>query len=473
MTHSESTPTYHRYHIHTEEAPDIVPWPERFKTRVGKVGLATHLLREIWRTRADMGVVTSRPCMYGVYSGPVGGFWPRPQKCVACLRCTVEYSHFVKITPNPKRRALGDTYFSPEHVESVIYESETGRVPVKGAGYRGAFGGEGWDGMWTDMSEIVRPTRDGIHGREFISTVVDIGAKPTYLTLDADGGLAGQYPPTIQLPLPLIVDIPPEAAASSRLNKIYLAAAQEMQTLTILPLSDILYDNLQSPSIVPLVTAEEREDLAILPFTPRMLEMSGWDEGLHAEIRRLFPQTLVCLRVRFPTGEDLMKYAAAGIRIFHFTANYHGKGRDDTFVLDLIRDAHLKLVEERVRDEFTLIGSGGIIAAEHVAKAIIAGLDAVALDTPLLVALQGRLGHGRDELISRKRGKCRLARNLPNAWAIQRILNLCGAWRDQMLEMMGAMGIREVRRLRGEIGRAMFQKTLENETFAEITGYEA
>ncbi len=31
--------------------------------------------------------------------------------------------------------------------------------------------------MWTDMSEIVRPTRDGIHGREYISTSVDIGRK--------------------------------------------------------------------------------------------------------------------------------------------------------------------------------------------------------------------------------------------------------------------------------------------------------
>jgi hypothetical protein len=255
MSNSESNTAYHRYHIHTEEAPDIVPWQERFKTRVGKVGLAAHLLNEIWRTRADMEVVTSRPCMYGVFSGPIGGFWPRPQKCVACLRCTVEYSHFVKITPNARRRALGDTYFSSEHVEALIYEAETGRVPVKGAGYRGEFGGEGWDGMWTDMSEIVRPTRDGIHGREFISTVVDIGEKPAYLALDTDGRLAGRYPTTIQLPLPMILDIPPDVVASSKLNKVYLAAAEEMLTLVILPISDVLYDNLRSPALVPLVTA--------------------------------------------------------------------------------------------------------------------------------------------------------------------------------------------------------------------------
>jgi hypothetical protein len=34
------------------------------------------------------------------------------------------------------------------------------------------------------------------------------------------------------------------------------------------------------------------------------------------------------------------------------------------------------------------------------------------------------------------------------------------------------MGIREVRRLRGELGRAMFMKELEAEAFAGIDGYE-
>jgi hypothetical protein len=36
---------------------------------------------------------------------------------------------------------------------------------------------------------------------------------------------------------------------------------------------------------------------------------------------------------------------------------------------------------------------------------------------------------------------------------------------------MGAMGLREVRRLRGETGRAMFQNELEREAFAGIEGY--
>lgn len=53
-------------------------------------------------------------------------------------------------------------------------------------GYQGSFGGPGWDSMWLDMSEIVRPTRDGIHGREYIATTVEVGARPAFLRFDRE-----------------------------------------------------------------------------------------------------------------------------------------------------------------------------------------------------------------------------------------------------------------------------------------------
>ena len=37
--------------------------------------------------------------------------------------------------------------------------------------------------------------------------------------------------------------------------------------------------------------------------------------------------------------------------------------------------------------------------------------------------------------------------------------------------ILGAMGLREVRRLRGEMGRAMFMETLEADAFAGLLGY--
>ena len=197
MTHAiHSTPSYHRYHITTADTPDIVPWPRRFNLKFKRIGLAKLLITEIIHTKGDMEVVFSRPCMYGVFSGPVGGFAPRPEHCVGCLRCTTSYPEWVSIHPNPERQKLGDSYFNFNFVNAVAYESQSGRVPVRGAGYRGAFGGEGWDGMWTDMSEIVRPTRDGTHGREFISTAVDIGHKPNHLIFDGNGKPAGEVPNT-------------------------------------------------------------------------------------------------------------------------------------------------------------------------------------------------------------------------------------------------------------------------------------
>jgi hypothetical protein len=39
-----------------------------------------------------------------------------------------------------------------------------------------------------------------------------------------------------------------------------------------------------------------------------------------------------------------------------------------------------------------------------------------------------------------------------------------------MLEMLGAMGLREARRLRGEVGRSMWFEDLEKENFGPIFG---
>jgi glutamate synthase domain-containing protein 2 len=126
------------------------------------------------------------------------------------------------------------------------------------------------------------------------------------------------------------------------------------------------------------------------------------------------------------------------------------------------------LVKEGIREEAVLLGSGGIIAAADVAKAIVCGLDAVALDTAALVALQGRL---EGECPDRSTARVALPR-FDEAWGVQRLCNLVGVWRDQLLEILGAMGLREVRRLRGEQGRAMFQADLEQEAFAGIAGFE-
>ncbi len=382
---------YHRYHIDTKRALNIVPYPNRFQVKVNRFALAKLLLKELIHYRGNLDVVLSRPCVYGVFSGPIGGFAPRDHLCVGCLRCTTQYPEMVKILPNLAHAEVGDSYFTCEQVATVVHEAETGRIPIKGAGYRGKFGGEGWDGMWTDMSEIVRPTRDGIHGREFISTEIDIGEKLPFLELDEDDDFLGEVPLTTTSPLPLIFDIPPLANLSNKkLSHILSHAAHQIHTFAILPYKILKEHSLKEPHIIPLIDPKDFETHQDSDFQPLMIELSEWNENFYRKMRSCFHNAVIILRVNY--GCDLLPYYHAGIRTFHLTADYHGRGKDGKFVLELIREAHLAFVEAGCRDQVTLIGSGGIVAAEHMPKAIICGLDAVAIDTSYLVALQACFG---------------------------------------------------------------------------------
>jgi hypothetical protein len=459
---------YHRYHLQTSLTPEIAPFPNRTRVKVSKRGLAVHLLKGLARYRRNPEVALSRPCVYGVFSGPVGGFAPRNNSCVGCLRCTIENPEMVEVQLNPEHQHLGDSYFTPGDVDTTCYEARTGRIPVKGAGYRGPFGGEGWDGMWTDMSEIVRPTRDGIHGREFISTSVDIGQKPPFLTLDEQGVTRGESMQTFSIPIPVFFDVPPASVLSRKFLEILVETAQEAGTLLVLPAKVLIKFAFQGQQIVPLVGREDAGTLLKLRFTPRMIELEGGNEALLNETRARFPETTICLRYELASKEELLRHYRSGFRVFHLVANYHGRGRNGRFVLELIREAHKTFVEASCRDEVTLLGSGGIISAEHVPKAIICGLDAVALDTPLLAALQAEFV---EECADREKSRFKLPRRLAVDWGVQRLKNFLTSWRDQLLEVLGAMGLREVRRLRGEMGRAMFQKELEREAFSGIEGY--
>jgi len=391
--------------------------------------------------------------------------------CVGCLRCTTEHPEWVQIYHNPEFKRMGDSYLKAEQVDMIHYEAQTGSIPVKGAGYRGKFGGEGWDDMWTDMSEIVRPTRDGIHGREYISTVVDLGEKPSFLTFDEQGLLISRASRVLRIQLPILFDLPPASVGSPMFSTILSRAAQECEILAILPVSVISKLQFAGDHVVPLVTPAEYKILKSLTFQPKMVELASWDANLYDQIRASSPDSLICLRLTYDEDfkQRLLQHFHSGIRIFHLIANYHGRGENGKFALDLIREAHQTLVDACCRDEVTLLGSGGIVAAEHVAKAIICGLDAVALDIVLPVALGAR--HA-GECVTQETSPLKLSKRITVDWGVQRIKNLLGSWHGQMLEVLGAMGLREVRRLRGEVGRAMFHKDLEREAFRGITGYE-
>jgi glutamate synthase domain-containing protein 2 len=161
----------------------------------------------------------------------------------------------------------------------------------------------------------------------------------------------------------------------------------------------------------------------------------------------------------------------------HLCADLHGREHHAAKPLHLkntLRDIHKQLVTDGVRDEITVIAGGGIALAEHMAKAIICGADLVAVDVPLLISLGCRLC-GSTHPAQPANGTSEhdvCPANIDESsskYATHRMVNLMGAWHSQLIEVLGAMGIREVRRLRGEVGRAIFMEDIEKEAFGELT----
>ena len=136
MSASTESRTYRRYHLQTQLMPELIPVPPRFRVRVKRHKLIALVARELFETRGDLRVSLSRPCVYGVFGRPVGGLWPREESCVGCLRCTVQYPDMVRVEPNPARARLAAPGLAPDQADTILYEARTGRVPVRGAGYR-------------------------------------------------------------------------------------------------------------------------------------------------------------------------------------------------------------------------------------------------------------------------------------------------------------------------------------------------
>ncbi|MHB9074788.1 MAG: glutamate synthase-related protein [Desulfobaccales bacterium] len=397
------------------------------------------------------------------------------EMCRSCYRCVQGCPReLVFKALNPQYRHLGDDYYTPEIIGTTWYQAETGKIPVSGAGYGGVFAGEGFDSLWTDMSEIVRPTRDGIHGREYISTSIDLGRKPMFLIFDEQQEMLFEPPPLMELPLPVVLAEPSVGADPERLRQILATAAQTLGTVAILERKTIAPELLDSvASLVPLYPATHLDLDDPLLADVRAVELTdhpGVIKQMEA-VKARYPQVIVWIKVPADhlAADRVAALTAAGAGVIHLagTEKARGLGNDaELHLKDLIRRCHLKLVEKQLRDAVTLLASGGIALAEHVAKAIICGADGIIVDVPLLLSLECRLCK---ECLSGQKNPCPIElTNLNVKRGSQRMVNLVGAWNNQLLEILGAMGMREVRRLRGEVGRAMFKEDLDKEIFAPL-----
>jgi ferredoxin len=392
--------------------------------------------------------------------------------CKDCFRCVQGCpNRLIHKGLNPSYKSLGDQYWTPEIIAGLWFQAEAGRIPVSGAGYGGPFSGPGFDAMWTDMSEIVRPTRDGIHGREYISTVTDIGRKLMALEFDQSGALTVTPPPFVELPLPVIFDILPWSPPRKGINRAFLEAARSLGTFAVMRQSDYGSEMEEYLPHTALYVDGKLSDMdpAVLRGL-RLIELP-YRENVTADlktVKRKNPGLVTMIRLDLgpAAAETISGLVAGGAEAVHLVADEYGLERGDRplFIKERMREIHIHLVEKGVRDQVTLISGGGIAMAEHVAKQIICGSDLLSVDIPLLVAMECRVCRRCKEGIA-----CPVElEGVDPVWGAGRIRNLIAGWHNQLLEILGAMGIREVRRLRGEMGRAMFFEDLEKNIFSTL-----
>ena len=446
-----------KYHIHPKVTPLNLDYVFKFRIERGENCI-------------NCGKCT-KVCIYEAHKRGKGGdprkmADPNTIVCRNCFRCIQECPRgALEKSLDKDFLNIGGSYWKSDMFITLWKQAEDGKVPVTGAGYRGPFTGPGFDSMWTDMSEIVRPTRDGIHGREYISTSVELGRKLNHLTFDDCGKLLSKIHDTIDIPIPIIFDFPQDNL-SHNVKTAIVRAAVELNTCVVLSADRIAADlKKYTKNIIPLISHKEIDKYQALVKSVRMAAIDYNDEvlstlpALQDKIKKI-NNVLTIVRVPATNAVEAIvsKLAQSGAEIIHVVADYRGmehgsSNADQRLAKDIIRAVHLKLVEERIRDEVTIIFSGGIAMAEHVPKAMICGADLTAIDLPLLIALGARLYEEPEKILA-----------FPEALekiSVRTIMH-------RIVNLMGAMGIREARRLRGETGRAIFFDEIDNDTFGKL-----
>ena len=461
-----------KYEIKTQKIPPRLP-------KIGKFGIVD------WREDcARCHNCVKKACVYDRYRQEMqyikdlDEFSSMFFECMGCFSCVQKCTKgLLALTINPAYERMGNGYYTPDIILTTWNQAETAGIPVSGAGYRGKFTGMGFDSMWTDMSEIVRPTRDGIHGREYISTSVDIGRKPRLLSFE-DKKLITALPPLVDLPVPILIDMFPKEYHFPNIMPMLLAVAVKTGTMVIVDwaqhsllgtykeewLSNIIfYLGKDSPLPPPEILKKSR--------LIEIADSNGTEQRIR-EIKDVNPELVVAVRVGLDARGEARSIELAHqpiIDAIHIVSDINGNQtgvESPKFIKDMTRYIHTSLVKAGIRDEVTLIGGGGIALAEHMAKEIICGADVVSINMPLLISLECRFCESCCD------GFACPARieDITDHYGVGRMTNLIAVWHDQLIEVMGAMGMREARRLRGETGRALFFEDLEEETFGRLFG---
>ncbi len=472
--------------------------------------------------------VCERQCANEVhfYSADRGLMMSDESKCVNCQRCvSLCPTRAIKIVKSDCS-LRENANWSNETIREVYKQASSGGVLLSSMGNPKTFPIY-WDKLLINASQVTNPPIDPL--REPMETKVFLGKKPDRVMRDESGHIRCELPPQISLSMPVMFSAMSYGSISYNAHASLAKAATEIGILyntgegglhedfyqygpnTIVQVASgrfgVHEDYLEAGAAIEIKMGQGAKPGigGHLPGTKIVGDVSRTrmiPEGSDAispaphhdiysieDLRQLVYSLKEATEYRKPI---IVKVAAvhniaaiasgiarSGADIIAIDGFRGGTGAAPTRIRDNVGipiELALAAVDQRLRDEgirnnVSLVAGGSIRSAADVIKAVALGADACYIATAALLALGCHLCR------TCQTGKCNwgiatqrpdLVKRLNPEIGSERLVNLMTAWRHEIMELMGGMGINSIEALRGN--RLMLRGVGLNETELRILG---
>ncbi len=389
--------------------------------------------------------------------------------------------------------ALGDYRWTDELILSTWHMAQTGQLPENGLEYQVGRSGGGFDCLqfkerspqdWTDEAveiDLSMPLNRRDDGLPRLSARVPwYGGGMSYGSVSEQVMLSralaarewGTYTCTGEGGYPLSL-VPHKDVIITQVATGMFGVREE--TIQYAPIVEFKYAQGAKPGLgghllsdkTTSAVAQIRESVPwVSLFSPFPFHSvySVEDHRKHVDwVKTINPTGLVSVKVSTPHDVDMVAVGSyyAGAHIIHLDGSYGGTGAAPEVakkniampVEFAIPKVHKYLESEGVRDQVTLIASGGVRTPDDIAKSIALGADGCVIGTGDLVAL----GCTRCSNCERGRG-CpfgltttdpELQLLVTPEWGARRISNLYQAMSLRLEQILRRLGLRSVAELRG------------------------
>ncbi len=472
--------------------------------------------------------VCERQCSNEVHSFDAEGhiMLSDESKCVNCQRCvSLCPTHALKIVKSDCR-LRENANWSDQSIKEIYKQASSGGVLLSSMGNPNPLPVY-WDKLLINASQVTNPSIDPL--REPMETKVFLGKKPSAIERDENGNIKNNLTPQIPLSMPIMFSAMSYGSISYNAHKSLATAATELGICYNTGEGGLHEDFYAYGEHTIVQVASGRFGVHEKYLTAGAAIEIKMGQGAKPGIGGHLPGTKIVGDVSktrmIPEGSDaispaphhdiysiedlrqlvyslkeataykkpvIVKVAAvhniaaiasgiarSGADIIAIDGFRGGTGAAPTRIRDNVGipiELALAAVDKRLRDEgirnnVSLVVGGSIRSAADVVKAIALGADACYIATAALLALGCHLCR------TCQTGKCNwgiatqrpdLVKRLNPEIGKERLVNLMNAWRHEIKELMGGMGINSIEALKGN--RLMLRGIGLNEKELEILG---